>query len=115
MPRFFFANGFRDHKEVSEYVRKRFTKVYGGNESNKRPVIQAYKDTYTAIEEYVDHINKLIYQACDGRPSDMQALGNLESFIELLVILDNFLQKVEQLTKQYDKFTKDLENKNGKR
>lgn len=40
----------------------------------------------------------------------MEALGKLDSFIELLIILDNYLQKVEQLTKEYKKFTKDLGN-----
>ena len=40
----------------------------------------------------------------------MTALGKV-SFIEFLVVLDNYLQKVERVSKEYAKFV----NKDGKR
>lgn len=62
------------------------------------------------IQAFDAWIEKSIYNACDGRPTDIRTLET-GSYLDLLSVLNNYFEKVDAHIKYMD----ELERKNKKR
>lgn len=105
LQKFFFAIGNQPHNTLQEYVRGRFTTIYGGIQDGGGKDIPVYTLTNEAIDEFQEYVSNAIYYACDGRPTDMKTLEK-GKYVDILVVLNNYLQRVERANKEFDKLTK---------
>lgn len=51
-------------------------------------------------------MNKMIYNACEGRPGDMKALEN-STYWDFCSVLNNYLEKVDRHNKEMDKVARE--------
>lgn len=54
------------------------------------------------LEEFDGFVNNLIYNACDGKVSDIKALER-STYFEFCTILNNFLSKVDAANREAEK------------
>lgn len=54
------------------------------------------------LDNFSDWINRLMYNACEGRPSEIKALEK-NTYLDFCMILDKYLEKVKAHNKQVEK------------
>ena len=103
MQRFFFDLGIKSHNQVLEYSRRRFTYIFKEpvDARNSRKDLQVYSQGVES--EFIEYIDKLVYNACSGDAAQITALEKKETFIEFLSFCNNYLEKVDRINKQNEK------------
>lgn len=123
MQKFFLACGLQAHKQVSEYSRNRFIKVFGGHQEDRgqsagrdkskrsgQPKRLTIEEEMNAFDLWID---KSIYNACEGRPTDIKTLER-GSYMDLLSVLDNYFEKVEKHNAYLEKLESERRHNNRK-